>query len=101
MPNFLKARDLLLALFLVFVLALVMSVSGCATASDSDPYRPIYDSCAGVDQGIKATNQLVLAGKISKANAQKAVTGFTAAAAACNAAVAAATAPEPAASAPK
>lgn len=60
-----------------------------ACASTSDPLKATYDGCTATRAAVQATDAALLAGKLSKADAQKAFAGFTAMQAGCNAAVAA------------
>lgn len=70
----------------LFLLAALL-VAACATGTD--PLQATYDGCTATRAAVQATDAALVAGKISKADAQKAFAGFTAMQAGCNAAVSA------------
>lgn len=68
---------------------LVLALAACATTGTSDPLTVTYDGCTATRAAVQATDAALLAGRLSKTDAQKAFAGFTAMQAGCNAAVAA------------
>ena len=95
----LNPREFFAALCLIATLVLALGMSGCASTT-GDPLKATYDGCTATRAAVQATDAALLAGKLSKADAQKAFAGFTVMQAGCNAAAAAlqAAAPAPAAS---
>lgn len=96
----LNPRESFASLFILMLLAaFAATLPGCAS-TPSDPLKATYDGCTATRAAVQATDAALLAGKLSKADAQKAFAGFTVMQAGCNAAAAAlqTAAPAPAAS---
>jgi len=83
----------------LFLAACLLLLGACATTGTPDPLKATYDGCTATRAAVQATDAALLAGKLSKADAQKAFAGFTAMQAGCNAAVAALMAAPPASAA--
>lgn len=88
----------------LLALALVVGFFlGCASPPGTSPadasLKAAFDGCTAASAGVKAADAALVSGQLSKANAQKAYTGFAAMQAGCNAAVAALAPPTPASAA--
>lgn len=68
---------------------LALAFAACGTMGTNDPLKATYDGCTATRAAVQATDAALVAGRLSKADAQKAFAGFTAMQAGCNAAVAA------------
>lgn len=69
--------------------AAVVLLAIAAACATTDPITATVQGCDATRAAVEATDTAVLAGKIAKADAQKAFVGFAAMQAGCNAAVAA------------